>query len=558
MSQENNIDAIIFDMSGTLRMTIHHTEEQKLAGITKITALLSSREPPQEVLNKLSKRSDDYREWTDETLVALNVEELWTKWMLPDWPDIEFVKKHAQQLNQLWRRALGTPRIKDETGEVLIELFRRGYRLAVVSNTTSSSEAPDALSDLKLSGCVEEVILSCEFGRRKPDPAMLLEAAVRMDIPPGSCVYVGNSPHRDMISAKRAGFARSILVINPDLPVYVSENTDMIPDHTIHNLKELLDLFPLKKKNSHPARLVNASLSTMWSIGNFPRLDDFFLAAKRLGFASLELNHQITPGMLAEIETDPYPFSSVHEPCPAELSTGEMTARDLLISSLDEKRRAVGVEAIKRSIDLAERLDAHVVVIHSGMVVTDNTMEKQMRALYKSGKRDTEEYLKLLTRIARERSAIAASHVESVKRSLGELLMYARPLKIRLGLENRYHYFDIPLQDEMAELLGLAGPDELGFICDIGHAQALDRLGLQPLVGWLERFSSRIIGTHLHDVIGIDDHNPPGKGEVDFEQFARYLPAAAFRTFEVSPRGKSLEIRTGIKFLLEKGILQPL
>ena len=48
---------------------------------------------------------------------------------------------------------------------------------------------------------------------------------------------------------------------------------------------------------------------------------------------------------------------------------------------------------------------------------------------------------------------------------------------LRLGLENRYHFFDLPSPDEMEELLSLASPDRLGFVYDVGHAQALDRLG---------------------------------------------------------------------------------
>ncbi len=87
---------------------------------------------------------------------------------------------------------------------------------------------------------------------------------------------------------------------------------------------------------------------------------------------------------------------------------------------------------------------------------------------------------------------------------------------VRLGLENRYHYFDIPTPDEMSALLAMAEPDRLGFIYDVGHAMAMDRLGFFPNEVWLKRFGRRIIGTHLHDVIGISDHQAPGLGDVDF------------------------------------------
>ena len=62
---------------------------------------------------------------------------------------------------------------------------------------------------------------------------------------------------------------------------------------------------------------------------------------------------------------------------------------------------------------------------------------------------------------------------------------------------------DIPTLDEMEVILALAGPDQLGFIYDVGHAQTQDRLGFSPHEGWLKRYANRIIGAHLHDVIGI-------------------------------------------------------
>ncbi len=110
---------------------------------------------------------------------------------------------------------------------------------------------------------------------------------------------------------------------------------------------------------------------------------------------------------------------------------------------------------------------------------------------------------------------------------------YASRKGIRLGLENRYHYFDIPTQEEMSALLALAEPDQIGFIYDVGHAMVMDRLGFFPHEVWLKRFSRRIFGSHLHDVVGLSDHRAPGLGEVDFRMVAGYLPKDSFRTVEV-------------------------
>ncbi len=145
---------------------------------------------------------------------------------------------------------------------------------------------------------------------------------------------------------------------------------------------------------------------------------------------------------------------------------------------------------------------------------------------------------------------------EAVKRSLLELLDYAGQFRIRLGLENRYHYFDIPGLDEMDELLALADPDQLGFIYDVGHAQAMDRLGFYPHEEWLRRYAPRMIETHLHDVVGVIDHYAPGLGDVDFDMVASYLPEDAIRTFELQATNSPEQVKAGLKYLVEHGCVK--
>ena len=92
----------------------------------------------------------------------------------------------------------------------------------------------------------------------------------------------------------------------------------------------------------------DASFSTMWANKKFPALDDFFISAWQMGFARVELSHQINSAMLAGIELDHYQFSSIHEPCPADISTEMLKERDWLVSSPDEESRRQGVTSIKR------------------------------------------------------------------------------------------------------------------------------------------------------------------------------------------------------------------
>lgn len=553
----NQIEAILFDMGGTLRGSIKKGEATKVEAAREIIALLGTDALPKEFSTLITERFRAYTRWARETLTEVDERELWAKWILPDWP-AEQIHAIAMRLNEIWREATADRIIFPETKEAVLELFRRGYRLGLVSNTVSSVEIPRALEEMELTGCFETVILSCVVGLRKPDPAILLEAARRMDIDPEKCVYIGNLLNRDVQASKKANFAK--VVILRDLETFKAHQAKyfaLVADEYIDNLKELLTIFPARQNGAALPPLFNASLSTMWAKKNFPKLSDFFDGARRLGFSKIELNHQVDSAMLAGIDLSQYQFSSIHEPCPSDISTDELKKRDWLISSPDEDNRKQGVESIKRSIDLAHQLQAPVIVVHCGMVSADLSIEKELRRLFNAGKTETDEYREQKQNLIKRRTDLIGPCFEAVKKSLLELLDYAGQFRIRLGLENRYHYFDIPTLEEMDELLALGGPDRLGFIYDVGHAQALDRLDFFPHEEWLRRYAPRMIEVHLHDVTGVNDHHAPGLGEVDFNMVASYLPEDAIRTFELQAGNSPEQVKAGLKHLVEHGCIKP-
>ncbi|RPJ24395.1 MAG: HAD family hydrolase [Chloroflexi bacterium] len=551
------IEAILFDMGGTLRRTAKRTRAEKQQTLCRMMSLIGVQSAVEEFSRLLSTRAKAYKHWAEQTHIELNESDLWTKWMLPDMPD-EQISEMSIQLNQLYREATGLRVIFPESREVVLELFRRGYRLGLVSNTTSSVEVPALLEELEITGYFETVILSAVVGKRKPSPAILLEAIQRMEVAPEHCAYIGDRIDRDVAAARQAGFSKAIILRDPRQPkLDGTHESDLAPDHALENLRELLDIFP-PRSQPKPATVYDASLSTMWAIKTLPNLTDFFEFARRAGFARIELNHKITSAMLAGMALTRYQFSSVHEPCPADVSADELKKRDWLVSSTNEERRCEGVKSIQGSIDLAHQLGAAAIVIHAGHAHPDSSPEKKLRALIASGERESDEYRAIHGQMIQARAAVAQAGFESVKKSLVELLAYARKFGICLGIENRYHYMEYPSPDELETLLNLAGPDQIGFIYDVGHAQTMDRLGFYRHEEWLKRFAPRIIGTHLHDVIGTTDHYAPGLGQVDFAMVAAYLPENAFRTCEFQTFNTPEQVNAGLKLLVEHGCIKTL
>ncbi|MBM3136205.1 MAG: sugar phosphate isomerase/epimerase [Chloroflexi bacterium] len=299
------------------------------------------------------------------------------------------------------------------------------------------------------------------------------------------------------------------------------------------------------------------ALSTMWGIGRFPSLGEFFPAADALGFACFELNHAVDSAMLDGLNLNGYRIVSLHEPCPADVSTATLRERNWLISAPDEANRQQGVAAIQRSIDLAGALGAQVVIVHPGKVDIDYRLDLAVGKLYREGKAETPEYVAAKERLMAARAAQAEVNLSAVRRSVRELAEYAGRRGLKLGLENRYHYYEIPLPDELDSLLSLGDDEVIGYWYDVGHAQTLDRLGFCPHEEWLRRFASRMIGVHLHDAVGIGDHRPAGSGQVDWGLVARYLPPGVLRTCEFQNDNSPQAVAEGVQWLVKTGCVGP-
>ncbi len=301
----------------------------------------------------------------------------------------------------------------------------------------------------------------------------------------------------------------------------------------------------------------DTALSTMWGIGRFDRLQDFFSAAQQIGFRRFELNHGVSAKMLNGFDLDRYHINSVHEPCPSQVSPNTLKVRDWLISSPDEDCRQQGVHATKRSIDLARELGASAIVVHPGRVNNvDARLEQELWDLFEAGQTQTPKYDEVKERLVVARSAQAGIHLDAVQRSLAELAEYAGGAGVRLGLENRYHYLDIPLLDEMGQLLEFIDDEQVGFWYDVGHAQTLDNLGFGSHEEWLRRYADRMVGAHLHDIKGIRDHYAAGLGEIDWDMIVPYIPAGIVRTCEFQNHNTPEQIATAMQFLVNKGCVK--
>ncbi len=174
-----------------------------------------------------------------------------------------------------------------------------------------------------------------------------------------------------------------------------------------------------------------------------------------------------------------------------------------------------------------------------------------MAAGAERGLAGTEKFLRLRERVRSRRARLERPYLENVVRSLRELAPSAEGLGVRLGLETRYHPWEIPSFPEIGELLDSVASPALGYWHDLGHAAVRETLGDEPALSYLERYGTRLIGMHIHDVVVTRDHKAPGEGEMDFSPYRPWLAAKGIhKVFEVHPGATPEEIIRG-RILLE-------
>jgi len=111
------------------------------------------------------------------------------------------------------------------------------------------------------------------------------------------------------------------------------------------------------------------------------------------------------------------------------------------------------------------------------------------------------------------------------------------------------HEADI-LIDDCSQL----APEQAGYWHDAGHAEVLHRLGLIDRHAWLDGWSRRLVGAHLHDVIGLGDHRAPGDGDVDWGYIVAGVSHLPGYTLEINQHQSDEKVRAAIGFLERIGL----
>ena len=236
------IEAIFLDLGNTLRMLVEDEDYMSQAR-QRIVDLLGTDQDPLVFYKILEARYKDYRFWAFENLAEAPETILWTNWLVPEFPAGK-VAPLAEELTYQFRKTKGRRVLVEGGRQVIDSLYTRGFILGIISNLIGKREIPEWLQTDGLTSYFKSVLLSCEFGRRKPHPSIYLEAARRAEVDPRNCAYVGDNLERDVAGTRAAGFGMVILFLPPGELANAVINDENRPDRVIHEFCELLEIFP--------------------------------------------------------------------------------------------------------------------------------------------------------------------------------------------------------------------------------------------------------------------------------------------------------------------------
>ena len=276
----------------------------------------------------------------------------------------------------------------------------------------------------------------------------------------------------------------------------------------------------------------------------------------KLGFDLIELDcgvrTSLMPGIQKMFDIGEIRVSSLHNfcPLPAEGAPASPDCYKFSAASAEERERAV-LQAF-RAIDLAGQLNAPFVVLHLEKV-NMSPITDRLIAMAKAGRYLSRDYVRIKISAVQEREKIALGCVERVKSCLLRVIDYAASKNVRIGLEARRDYEEIPTERELAHLLEEMNSPYLGYWHDFGHSQVKENLGFIDHAEWLRAIGSRAFGCHVQDCIWPARQGQlPFTGAVDFEKLVPLLPTNCLFVWKMNPNTTADAIRQSIQIWKER------
>jgi sugar phosphate isomerase/epimerase len=292
------------------------------------------------------------------------------------------------------------------------------------------------------------------------------------------------------------------------------------------------------------------SFSTCWNSHRHTDGRAMLREVRDLGFEYAELSHgtriSLLPGIIEAVEAGEIKISSLHNFCPLPMGVNFSAPNLYKLSAENPKERENAHRYTRKTIELAARLKAPLVVLHYGVIEMKEYTDKMLEMVAR-GEKETPKYKKLCEEVIKKREAAKGRYIERANELIRRLLPQVEELGLKLGIENREALEELPLEDDYGLLFKELASPAIVYWHDTGHAQIKENLGFLNHAFHLESQREKLFGFHIHDVQSPGrDHSPPGTGTVDFAALKPTVRPEHIKVFEFGPAMPVEEAQKGI------------
>ncbi len=240
-----SLQVVFFDMGGTIE-SFCFTREFRIKNAPIIRECLEKGGitlpiTDENLADLITAGVKAYHNWNLDSMIEIPPERIWREYILSDFDiPVGKLKPIGEELCYLYETQLYVREMRPEMPAVLAKIKSLGLRIGCISNTQSRGQVPGNLKQYGISEYFDPVILSSEYGLRKPDPSIFYYACRKAGVPSSACVYVGDKINRDILGAHRAGFRLAVQIRHQYDDGEPDEGAQ--PDAVIHQMEELIPL----------------------------------------------------------------------------------------------------------------------------------------------------------------------------------------------------------------------------------------------------------------------------------------------------------------------------
>jgi putative hydrolase of the HAD superfamily len=231
------IKGILFDLYGTLiDIETDESLEEIYRGIAHYLTYQEVYVHRWEVRDRYYQIMKQHREQSGEEYPEIDVEIIWNTFLEQEGMKASPERRDLSRILAQLYRGISRKRLRPYPDvKRVLDRLRPRYRMAVISDAQPSYALPE-IKAVGLDGYFDPIIISADYGCRKPDSRLFSNSLQIMRLTPAEVIYVGNDMYRDIYGASRLGIKTLFVESNQGAKSY----GNVVPDYLAPQFKDII------------------------------------------------------------------------------------------------------------------------------------------------------------------------------------------------------------------------------------------------------------------------------------------------------------------------------